>query len=72
MCTSPVTELRHEIIVLVKSSLVLLVSVLIVLEIGESIPDHLAIQRWFAEPVKAVVIPTSIFIPNKSGECGCS
>lgn len=37
----------------------------IVLEIGAEVPD--GIDRWTAEPVKSVIVPTSIFIPNPKG-----
>lgn len=39
----------------------------LVLEIPESLPSASFIERYLGEPVKAVVIPTKIFITNKKG-----
>jgi type II protein arginine methyltransferase len=40
----------------------------VVLEVGEDVPsDPRVLQRWAAEPVKAVLLPTSLFLTNKKG-----
>ena len=39
----------------------------IALTLGAAVPSHSAIQRWFGEPVRAVVVPTSTFQNNKRG-----
>jgi len=39
----------------------------VVLELTADLPSEQEIERWTAEPVKAVVVPTSIFISNKKG-----
>lgn len=38
-----------------------------VLELTENLPSEDALNRWLGEPIKAVIIPTSIFGTNKSG-----
>lgn len=35
------------------------------LELGEKIPDENEIQRWLGEPVKCLIISTSLFITNQ-------
>lgn len=35
--------------------------------LGAAVPSHSAIQRWFGEPVRAIVVPTSVFQTNKRG-----
>ncbi|KAK9820236.1 hypothetical protein WJX72_007776 [[Myrmecia] bisecta] len=37
------------------------------LELPESLPSRAHIQRWLGEPVKVIVVPTSIFVTNKRG-----
>ena len=39
----------------------------VALTLGAAIPSHAAIQRWFGEPVRAVVVPTTTFQTNKRG-----
>jgi type II protein arginine methyltransferase len=39
----------------------------VALEITEDLPDTESLNRWLAEPVKAVFVPTSVFIANKKG-----
>ncbi|CAD7703043.1 unnamed protein product, partial [Ostreobium quekettii] len=39
----------------------------VALELTESLPDRQAIQRYLGEPVKALIIPTRIFMTNKLG-----
>jgi PRMT5 TIM barrel domain len=39
----------------------------VALEITEDLPDMDSLNRWLAEPVKAVFVPTSVFIANKRG-----
>lgn len=39
----------------------------IVLEITEQLPSRTELERWLAEPVKAAILPTSIFITNRHG-----
>ena len=37
------------------------------LEMPQDLPDGVLVDRWFAEPVKAVFLPTAIFLTNKAG-----
>ena len=37
------------------------------LELTADLPNEDALARWMGEPVKACVVPTSIFLTNKSG-----
>eukprot|EP01116_Phalansterium_solitarium_P004759 TRINITY_DN1586_c0_g1_i1.p1 TRINITY_DN1586_c0_g1~~TRINITY_DN1586_c0_g1_i1.p1 ORF type:complete len:625 (+),score=223.40 TRINITY_DN1586_c0_g1_i1:84-1958(+) len=37
------------------------------LEITEDLPSAAVLARWLAEPVKAVILPSSIFLSNKAG-----
>lgn len=42
-------------------------SVYLVLELSIDLPDQQELDRWLGEPIKAVIVPTSIFLTNKSG-----
>lgn len=37
------------------------------LEIGPDVPSDTVIDKWLGEPIKAAVLPTSIFLTNKKG-----
>lgn len=37
------------------------------LEIGADVPSDTVIDTWLGEPIKAAVLPTSIFLTNKKG-----
>ncbi|OWK09480.1 PRMT5 [Cervus elaphus hippelaphus] len=37
------------------------------LEIGADLPSNHVIDRWLGEPIKAAILPTSIFLTNKKG-----
>ena len=39
----------------------------VVLELTADLPSEQEIERWTGEPVKALVVPTSIFLTNKKG-----
>lgn len=39
----------------------------VALELTERLPDLNIFKRWLGEPVKAVILPTSIFISDKFG-----
>ena len=39
----------------------------VALELGSSVPAQSEIQRWFGEPVRAIVVPVSVFQTNKRG-----
>ena len=39
----------------------------VALTLGAAVPSHSAIQRWFGEPVRAIVVPTTTFQNNKRG-----
>lgn len=39
----------------------------VALTLGAAVPSHSALQRWFGEPVRAIVVPTSVFQTNKRG-----
>lgn len=38
-----------------------------VLELSGDLPDEKYLARWEGEPIKAVIIPTSIFLTNRKG-----
>ncbi|XP_060777858.1 protein arginine N-methyltransferase 5 isoform X2 [Neoarius graeffei] len=37
------------------------------IEIGADIPSDTVIDKWLGEPIKAAILPTSIFLTNKKG-----
>ncbi|CAB1317208.1 unnamed protein product [Coregonus sp. 'balchen'] len=37
------------------------------IEVGENMPSDAVIDKWLGEPIKAAVLPTSIFLTNKKG-----
>jgi len=37
------------------------------LEFSENVPSDSEVQRWLGEPIKTVLLPTSIFLTNKKG-----
>lgn len=39
----------------------------VVLEISADLPSQDILNRWLGEPVKAIVLPTSLFHNNKKG-----
>lgn len=39
----------------------------VALELTEDLPDEEEIERWYSEPVRAIIIPTSLFLTNKNG-----
>lgn len=39
----------------------------LVLELSADLPSFPILQRWFGEPIKAIILPTSIFQINKKG-----
>lgn len=39
----------------------------VALEISADLPTDEVVQRWLGEPVKAIIVPTSIFHNNKKG-----
>ncbi|CAI2170057.1 20379_t:CDS:10 [Funneliformis geosporum] len=39
----------------------------IALELSVNLPDEVYLERWFAEPIKAVLLPTKIFLTNVKG-----
>jgi protein arginine N-methyltransferase 5 len=39
----------------------------VALEIGADLPSNHVIDRWLGEPIKAAILPTSIFLTNKKG-----
>ncbi|CAF97718.1 unnamed protein product, partial [Tetraodon nigroviridis] len=41
--------------------------VCLALEIGPDVPSDTVIDKWLGEPIKAAVLPTSIFLTNKKG-----
>lgn len=38
-----------------------------VLELTGDLPAKSVLSRWVGEPVKAVVVPTTVFLTNKKG-----
>ncbi|KAM6453502.1 protein arginine N-methyltransferase 5 [Liasis olivaceus] len=41
--------------------------VAVALEVGPDLPSNHVIDRWLGEPIKAAILPTSIFLTNKKG-----
>lgn len=39
----------------------------VALELSADLPTEEVIKRWLGEPVKAIIVPTSIFHNNKKG-----
>lgn len=39
----------------------------VALQIGEDLPSEAVLDRWVGEPIKAAILPTSIFLTNKKG-----
>lgn len=39
----------------------------IVLEVTQSLPTDVEIDRWYGEPIKCLSFPTAIFRTNKKG-----
>jgi protein arginine N-methyltransferase 5 len=39
----------------------------IALELPVDLPDEDHLERWFAEPIKAIILPTKIFLTNAKG-----
>uniref|UniRef100_W5LWY8 PRMT5 TIM barrel domain-containing protein n=2 Tax=Lepisosteidae TaxID=7915 RepID=W5LWY8_LEPOC len=37
------------------------------IEIGADLPSDAVIDKWLGEPIKAAILPTSIFLTNKKG-----
>lgn len=37
------------------------------IEIGADLPSDTVIDKWLGEPIKAAILPTSIFLTNKKG-----
>lgn len=42
-------------------------SLSVALEITADLPPQSVLDRWVGEPVKAVVVPTKVFVTNKKG-----
>ncbi|KAM9328870.1 protein arginine N-methyltransferase 5 [Gastrophryne carolinensis] len=41
--------------------------VALAIEVGADLPNSTIIDRWLGEPIKAAILPTSIFLTNKKG-----
>ncbi|XP_049602322.1 protein arginine N-methyltransferase 5 [Syngnathus scovelli] len=41
--------------------------IFLAIEVGADIPSETVIDKWFGEPIKAAILPTSIFLTNKKG-----
>lgn len=39
----------------------------LVLEVSADLPSPTIMQRWYGEPIKAIIVSTSIFHSNKKG-----
>ncbi|XP_062459984.1 protein arginine N-methyltransferase 5-like [Pezoporus occidentalis] len=39
----------------------------VALEVGPDLPSGAAVERWLGEPLKAALLPTSLFLTNKKG-----
>ena len=37
------------------------------IEVGADMPSDAVIDKWLGEPIKAAILPTSIFLTNKKG-----
>ena len=42
-------------------------NIYVALELTEDLPSEKSIEKWKGEPVKALIIPTTLFLTNKSG-----
>jgi len=40
---------------------------MIVLDITEDVPSEAELSKWMAEPLRAVILPVSIFMTNRKG-----
>lgn len=45
----------------------LLCCLLEAIEVGADMPSDAVIDKWLGEPIKAAILPTSIFLTNKKG-----
>eukprot|EP01087_Luapelamoeba_hula_P005205 TRINITY_DN15289_c0_g1_i1.p1 TRINITY_DN15289_c0_g1~~TRINITY_DN15289_c0_g1_i1.p1 ORF type:complete len:609 (-),score=84.79 TRINITY_DN15289_c0_g1_i1:32-1858(-) len=43
------------------------VNLVVALELSADLPSQDHLRKWFGEPVKAVIIPTEVFVTNKKG-----
>lgn len=39
----------------------------LILELSADLPSEKIIERWLGEPIRAIILPTSIFHNNKKG-----
>ena len=39
----------------------------VALVVTKALPSEEEVARWLAEPVRAVILPTSVFVPNRKG-----
>lgn len=39
----------------------------VILELSADLPSKEILERWLGEPIKAIILPTSIFHNNKKG-----
>jgi type II protein arginine methyltransferase len=39
----------------------------VALNVGERLPSDSAVERWLAEPIAALLVPSSVFLANKAG-----
>lgn len=46
---------------------ILLCSILEAIEVAADMPSDAVIDKWLGEPIKAAILPTSIFLTNKKG-----
>jgi hypothetical protein len=37
------------------------------LQVGADVPEQKYLDRWFGEPLRAIILPTSIFLTNRKG-----
>ena len=37
------------------------------MEISAELPSEEELERWYGEPIKAAILPTSLFLTNKKG-----
>eukprot|EP00003_Mantamonas_plastica_P002952 TRINITY_DN1235_c2_g1_i1.p1 TRINITY_DN1235_c2_g1~~TRINITY_DN1235_c2_g1_i1.p1 ORF type:complete len:703 (-),score=243.77 TRINITY_DN1235_c2_g1_i1:16-2124(-) len=42
-------------------------NVSVALELTSDLPDNNLLKRWYGEPVKVLIVPTSVFLTNKRG-----
>ena len=64
-----ITQQEFSVLVWLKfmTKILYFVHSLLALEISAELPSEEELERWYGEPVKAAILPTSLFLTNKKG-----